>query len=160
MVNKNDHRLVILMMCISIAAFAGNLFAADAQKESDAAPAFVVVVHVSNPQTTLTQADLSKLFLKKLKIWPTTNIPVLPVDQLETAVVREHFSDQILGKKIAALKAYWQKEIFSGRSVPPPEKETDADVLKYVAENAGALGYVTPAAEIDPAKIAIVTITH
>lgn len=161
MITNKHHWLVIVTLCVGFLTFASRLSATDsAAKESGAEPAFVMIVHVSNPQTTLTQAELSKLFLKKLKIWPQTNIPVLPVDQLETAAVRTQFSEQILGKKIAALKAYWQKEIFSGRSVPPPEKESDAEVLNYVRDNAGAIGYVDPSAEIDTAKVAIVHITE
>lgn len=160
MLNKNSHWLVILLIGVSVVAFAGRMFAAESAKEPDAEPAFVVIVHVSNPQTKFTQAELSKLFLKKLKIWPQTNIPVLPVDQLETAVVRAQFSEQILDKKVSALKAYWQKEIFSGRSVPPPEKETDADVLKYVADNAGAIGYIASSVEVDTARVTIVHITE
>lgn len=160
MTHKNYHWFVIIAACASMTVGAGRLSAADLATESAAQPTFVVIVHASNPQTKLTQAEISKLFLKKLKVWPQTNIPALPVDQLETAAVREQFSQKILEKKVPALKAYWQKEIFSGRSVPPPEKESDAEVLKYVADNAGAIGYVTPATELDPAKVAIVNITQ
>ena len=38
--------------------------------------------------------------------------------------------------------AYWQKMIFSGREVPPPEKTSSAEVVAYVRANRGAIGYV------------------
>jgi hypothetical protein len=127
MMHKNYHLLVVLMLGVSVVNFANSLFAADNTTGQAARPAFVVVVHVSNPQTEFTRTEPSKLFLKKLKLWSQMNIPILPVDQLETAAVRAHFSEQILDKKIAAPKAVGRKRFFSGRNVPPPEKETDAE---------------------------------
>jgi hypothetical protein len=50
---------------------------------------------------------------------------------------------------VASIKAYWQKQIFSGRGVPPEEKKSDEEVLKYVTENPGAVGYIAEATKID-----------
>jgi hypothetical protein len=46
------------------------------------------------------------------------------------------------------VKAYWQQRIFSGRDVPPPEFATDQEVVAYVLAHEGAVGYVSPGAEL------------
>ena len=130
---------LILIFCLvfsSAALFAQN-------KRS-----FKIIVNKSNSTSTLTKKEVSKLFLKKTTRWKELDIKVDPVDLTDDSVVRIKFSNEILGKKVGAVKAYWQKLIFSGRRVPPPEKKTDIDVLKYVHENTGAIGYVSNSANL------------
>jgi len=109
---------------------------------------FKVIVHKSNSNSSLNKVEISKLFLKKTTRWKGSKQKVEPVDLVDTSPVRENFSTEIHNKKVGAIKAYWQKLIFSGRRVPPPEKKTDIDVLKYVHENTGAIGYVSNSANL------------
>jgi ABC-type phosphate transport system substrate-binding protein len=120
--------------------------------------AFTVIVNADNPATTLKTKEISKLFLKKVKLWEQTKEPVLPVDQVETTDIRNDFSQDILGKKQVAIKAYWQKQIFSGRGVPPPEKDSDEAVLEYVDANPGAIGYVSASANLEGYHVKVVKI--
>ena len=50
--------------------------------------------------------------------------------------------------KMSAVANYWQRQIFSGRGTPPPIKESDAEVIAFVAANPGAIGYVSADAEV------------
>ncbi len=111
---------------------------------------FKVVVHSSNPITTLSKAQVSKLFMKKVTKWEDGK-KVLPVDQTEIRDVREDFSMKIYGKRVSAIKSFWQQMIFSGRAVPPPEKTSDIEVMKFVATNINAIGYVSVDVEIKSA---------
>jgi ABC-type phosphate transport system substrate-binding protein len=110
---------------------------------------FQVIVHVSNPTKQLSKQELSQLFLKKVTQWKDSNEAVLPIDLVDNSLVRQKFSEIIHGREVASIKAYWQKQIFSGRGVPPEEKKSDEDVLKYVSENPGAVGYIAEATKID-----------
>ena len=120
---------------------------------------FKVIINASNPNSKLTPQEISKLFLKKVKRWKESDEAVLPVDLVADSTVREDFSKEIHGRKIVSIKAYWQKKIFSGRDVPPPEKASDKEVLKYVEENAGAIGYVAVSTAINQDKVKVITIT-
>ncbi len=121
---------------------------------------FKVIVNASNPDAELTKEEISKLFLKKEKTWKSHKEAVLPVDQVNDSPVRETFSKVIHGRKVSSIKAYWQKQIFSGRGVPPEEKKSDEEVLQYVAENAGAIGYILESAEIDSDEVKVLKITE
>jgi ABC-type phosphate transport system substrate-binding protein len=105
------------------------------------AGSFTVVVNAANPTVSLTADEISKMFFKKTLRW-SDGEKVLPVDLSEQSPVRESFSAQIHGRPTAAVKAYWQKMIFSGRDVPPLEKPSAEDALAYVRANPGAIGYV------------------
>ena len=111
------------------------------------AQGYVVVVHAANPTASVTRAEASSLFLKKAAKWPH-GAAAQPVDQQKASAVRDAFSRAVLGKPTAAVVAYWQQQIFSGRDVPPAEKGSDADVLAFVRANPGAIAYVSAGADL------------
>lgn len=103
--------------------------------------AFKVVVNTANPATAESKSTLSKIFLKKVREWDNKE-KVNPYDLDEKSEARKAFSDAVHGKSVSAIKSYWQRMIFSGRDVPPDEVASEADVLKKVAADKGAIGYV------------------
>ena len=54
----------------------------------------------------------------------------------------------VMGKDAAAMLAYWQSQVFVGRTTPPPVKSGDAEVIAHVAAAAGGIGYVSPSAQL------------
>lgn len=108
---------------------------------------FAVVVNVSNPVSSLSRDEVAKLFLKKTVSWKSGQ-SAAPVELPATAKVRELFAREVLNKSVAQVRSYWQQQIFSGRDVPPPEKQTEDDVLAYVRANPNAIGYVSRSANI------------
>ena len=83
---------------------------------------------------------------------------MLPVDLADASPVRAQFSETIHGRKIAAIKAYWQKQIFSGRGVPPEEKKSEHEVLKHVSDNPGAIGYIAASTPIGDYNVKVLKI--
>ena len=143
---------MIVLMAVSI--ILGGSFASAAEEDI----AFHVIVHTSNSTKQLSKQDLSQLFLKKVKQWKDHNETVLPVDLVGDSPVRQTFSERIHGREVASIKAYWQKQIFAGRGVPPEEKKSEEEVLKYVAENPGAVGYIAEATKIEGYNVKVVEI--
>jgi len=78
---------------------------------------------------------------------------VTAVDQTDKAAVRESFTTAIHGKPVAAIKSYWQQQIFSGRDVPPVEKSSDAEVIAFVHNNRDAVGYVSADTPVSGVKV-------
>jgi hypothetical protein len=113
------------------------------------AESVVVVVNAANPTGELSSDEVSKMFLKKTSRWASGE-KVLPVDLIDSSALREAFSKQIHGKGTAAIKAFWQKMIFSGHDVPPPEKPSIAEALSYVRGNPGGNGYAPAGADLGP----------
>lgn len=109
---------------------------------SAAEPAVVVVVHPDSQIRTIRKAELSKIFLKRLRTWQDGS-PVEPVDQAPDSLARREFSRLVHRRSVVNIEVYWKRMIFSGRSVPPPEVTGDDKVLEYVRSTPGAVGYVT-----------------
>ena len=107
---------------------------------ADDAP-FRVVVHRSNPVTSLSRAELSAIYMKRTRSWAGGG-EIVPVEQPVRSRTREQFSQLVHGKSVAYVTRYWQRLIFSGRAVPPAEVRSSQAVLDFVKNNAGAIGYI------------------
>ena len=117
---------------------------------------FVVVVNESNPLTSITRDELSKVFLKKITVWRNKQ-PVVVVDQADKSSVRLQFTRSVHRREITSVQSYWQQQIFAGRAVPPQVRGTDAEVLAFVASNPSAVGYVSSAVSL-PAGVKALTV--
>jgi len=116
-----------------------------------AASDYVVVVHPSNPVATLSRTETSRLFLRSSTQWASGE-HVKPVDLGKSSPIRAAFTKEVLRRSMGAIDQYWTQSVFSGRAVPPPEKRSDAEVLAYVRENPGAIGYVAAGVSTDGVK--------
>lgn len=116
------------------------------------AAGYKIIVNSANETSSFAKKELSQLFMKKTAKWGD-GTPVVPVDQTEKSSARERFTQEVHGKSVAAVKSYWQQQIFSGRDVPPVEKGSDAQVVAFVKQNAGAIGYVGESADTAGVKV-------
>lgn len=112
---------------------------------------FVVIVNPNNPSPRLNRDFLIEAFLKRTTRWGDGEA-LRPVDQRFDTTVRRAFSQSVLQRSAEAVKNYWQQRIFSGRDLPPPELASDNDVIAYVLQHRGAVGYVSRGASLDRAK--------
>jgi len=138
-----------VVLCVGLGILAAYSGAQDAS-------AYKVVVNASNPTAPLSRLKLGEMFLKKSPRWPD-GIPVMPVEPSGKSPVRQRFTLEIYGKQVIAISAYWQQMIFSGKGIPPPEKSTDAEVVTYVRDTPGAIGYVWAGADTSSVKVVAVT---
>lgn len=98
-------------------------------------------------ETTLSKKDVSDVFLRRKVKWDDGS-SVRPVDLPVGSRTRTAFSTDVLNRKVSAVKSYWQRMIFSGRSTPPPEVNNDREVLSFLRRNSGAIGYVASGTSI------------
>lgn len=113
---------------------------------------FKVIVHKDNPVTSLSKDDFSNMLLKKKTRWDH-GAPVSPADLDAKSTVRADMSKDVHGRSVSSIKNFWQRQIFSGREVPPPEMPSDADMVSFVARDSGAIGYVSPGALLSGVKV-------
>lgn len=106
----------------------------------------VVVVSAKSEVKSLTQAQVSQLFLNKAVAFPGGGAAT-PVD-LPEGPARAEFYTKVTGKDAAQLKAYWAQLTFTGKAQRPKQLGSGADVRKFVAGSPSAIGYLD-AADVD-----------
>ena len=112
---------------------------------------YKIVVNPSNPVTTMSRDDVSRIFLKKSTKFPDGH-GASPVDLSVNSPIRESFSKNIHGKPASAVDAYWQQQIFSGRDIPPAQKSESA-ALNFVRSNENGIAYVPAGTDTGGVKV-------
>jgi TonB family protein len=128
----------VLMMATSVAAQDG----------------FRIVVNPQNPVSSLSKTQVSKLFLDK-GTWDD-GAAVSPVDLLPTSPIREGFSRDVLGVPVPTAIDRSRVAAKSAGANPPPSMASDREVLAFVRLKAGAIGYVSLAADVSGVKVVAV----
>ncbi len=103
---------------------------------------YKVIVNSKNPISTITKKELSQIFYKKKKNWPDGQT-IEPVDLTASSSVRSEFTNDIHGKSVAAIRNYWQQAAFTGAGIAPLEKVSDDQVIEYIKNHPGAIGYIS-----------------
>lgn len=111
----------------------------------------VIIVH-PGVQIDLSQQDVERLFLAKTKTFPDGGVAV-PVNRQEGEKIKVAFDHRILGKNESQMKSYWAKLIFTGKAVPFKQLNSDQEVMEFVANHPGAIGYVDAANADDSVKV-------
>jgi len=139
------------LRCLAIAALALLLVVATVAGDSPATaadPAFKVIVPARMNGTQVPREVLASIFLKEAKRWGDGR-RVAAVDQSFRSPVRVAFSEFVLNKSIDGVQLLWNRKVAKGE-IPPAVKSSDEDVVAYVAETEGAIGYVSLAAPLPP----------
>jgi len=122
-------------------------------ESSSASPAeFHVIINPQNPVTSVSRKFVMDAFLKRVTQWGDL-FGIRPVDLRVDSSVRNAFSTELLKRSVSAVKTYWQQMVFSGRDVPPPELDSDEEVIRYVIRNPGGIGYVSPTANLQGVRV-------
>ena len=144
-------RLALLVAALVVAT-AGARPAAGGRPGDPKQEAVRVVVHPATPVQVLSREEVSRLFLRKVARWADGR-PVQPVDQRDGTPARDAFSRAVHRRSAGMMREYWQRQVFSGRQIPPPEDESDAAVLAFVRATPGAIGYVSAAADLQGVRV-------
>lgn len=105
----------------------------------------VVIVNPKNPATRMFSEQAAQFFLGKSTLFT-------PVEHTEGAL-RNEFSQKVLGKDSAQVKAQWSKLVFTGKGTAPKEFGSSAEVKKAVAADVQAIGYIEKSAVDDSVKV-------
>ncbi|WP_426338540.1 hypothetical protein ACN9MZ_19140 [Pseudoduganella sp. S-14] len=122
--------LAAAMMCAALPALAAEI---------------VVIVNPKNPASRMFSEQAAQFFLGKSTLFT-------PVEHTE-GPLRNEFSQKVLGKDSAQVKAQWSKLVFTGKGTAPKEYGSSAEVKKAVAADVQAIGYIEKAAVDDSVKV-------
>jgi ABC-type phosphate transport system substrate-binding protein len=100
-----------------------------------------VIVSSSSPVKSLSKDEAAALYLGKTSTLPAGGSAKL-YDLADANPEREKFYQAATGKSASQVKSVWSRLVFSGRAVPPKELGSDAAVVKAVAADPSAVGYV------------------
>ncbi|HLY61410.1 MAG TPA: hypothetical protein VKV95_11730 [Terriglobia bacterium] len=112
---------------------------------------YKIIVNSANTEESISKSSLARIFLKKDTRFLDGH-GASPVDLTLNSPVREIFSRNVFGKSTSDVDALWQEQIFSGKDIPPPQKNEKA-AIEYVRSNANGIAYVSADADTKGLKV-------
>lgn len=140
-------RRKFLFGVIILAAFAmfdslqGSVFADD----------LIVIGNRSVPESELNAKDIQNIFLGKKKIWG--NGLKVEMAILGDGEITDRFLKEYVKKNASTYNNYWKKQVFTGGGKPPVTFAREKDLVDYVSNTKGAVGYVSSQSYTDSVKI-------
>lgn len=101
---------------------------------------WVVVVNSANTET-LSQAQISAIYLGKTKAFPGGSKASALIPDYGSGGLDEFLSGY-LGKSTAQYRALWSRLMFSGEAVAPKVMPSSKDIAEAVGEHKDAIGIV------------------
>lgn len=106
----------------------------------------VVIVNPSVIETTVTPQDLKLIYLGKKIKWQGGQ-KIRPVRLLKGDAHAE-FIEKYVGKTPASYIEYWRQAFITGSGIPPKVMLSEKQVILWVANNEGAIGYISDDVEL------------
>jgi ABC-type phosphate transport system substrate-binding protein len=110
----------------------------------------VVVVNTGVVDDTIDDKGIQRIYLGKKTSWPDHS-SIVPV-MLKAGPVHQEFVEEIVGRSEHRFASYWRQMVFTGKGVPPRSFDTEDEVVDFVKETPGAVGYVSPATDVTGVK--------
>ena len=111
---------------------------------------FRVIVNAELSGQTVNKNQLAALFLNGTGRWNSTGSRVALVDQSLASPVRAAFSREVLEMEPRSVLEHWKRRMLERKGWPPKVKESDAEIVAFVASKAGGIGYVSDTVELPP----------
>jgi ABC-type phosphate transport system substrate-binding protein len=105
---------------------------------SRASAQVAVIVHRSNPMSSVTIEELRSIYLGQTTLFGKIRIVLVSNPEARTL-----FDEVVLRMNPERLKRHWIRMVFSGDGAVPPRVIQDSEALKqFVAQNPGAIAFL------------------
>ena len=113
-----------------------------------------VIVHPTRANG-LTTGEARAIYLKQKLFW-SDGQPIIPINREAGSEARELFSELVFGQGSRRLATYWNQRYFEVGEFPPATLASEDAVIRFVAGNENAIGYVS--LEEVPDSVAVVLV--
>ena len=121
--------------CIGIVLLGCTLLCVPVQ----AAESIAIIVNEHGPLIHISKAEVREIYLGEIRFVEGTRI--IPINGPE-GPVKESFLYSVIGQSSKSYKLHWSKKVFQEGLSIPPLKTHSTEIIEWVKEQRGAIGYV------------------
>ena len=116
--------------------------------------AMIIIAHPGLGVDSLALDELQFVYLGKQARWDN-GVRVHPA-MLKKSDLHDAFVTEMLGRSPAKFKTHWKQLVFTGKGIPPKSFRTEDDLVAYVRETEGGIGYVSGGTATDGVRTVVV----
>ncbi len=112
------------------------------------------VVFIGNPSVPVSELsvyDIKSIFLGSKINWNDSSDLIFVTQKKSTC--HELFLQKYINKTPSQYADYWKRQLFTGRGQAPKTMENDQEVITFVQQTKGAIGYVSTDTGLDKVKV-------
>lgn len=102
--------------------------------------AITVITNNSISDTRITREELKEIYMARKTKWESGDRVVVAI--LKKGEAHDIFTKNIISVPPSKLIGIWKKVIFTGAGYPPKILKTEEDMIKFVSQTKGAVGYI------------------
>jgi ABC-type phosphate transport system substrate-binding protein len=131
----------------AILLLAGTSFLSSFAPHPDAPKVEIaVIINSANPVNKMGADFVKNYWLRRfVKRWKETNKGILPADHKTKSPEQDLFYNTVLGLPSDAVESYLSARQYQSGDKPPEKFASDADIINFVSNEVGAIGYVNVA---------------
>ncbi len=127
----------------AIVATAVFLFALPALS---AAGNIILICNPSAATSVLSKKDVGYIFLGKRTTWNNRDKITFAIQK--ESPIHEIFLKKFVNKTPIQFANFWKKQIFTGKGSLPKSFSSDQEMIKFISETKGAIGYVSAESDL------------
>lgn len=105
-----------------------------------------IIINAANPVNKMGADFVKNYWLRRfVKRWKETNKGILPADHKSKSAEQDLFYNTVLGLPSDAVESYLSARQYQSGDKPPEKFASDADIINFVGNEVGAIGYVNAA---------------
>ena len=113
-----------------------------------------IIANKDVPVNSLSQKELKNIFMGKKTKWQDKTSIKFTLLNRETDYKKFL---ELIDYSAAKYERYWKKQVFTGKAKMPKTVKTAEEMIQYISENQGAIGYILTD-KIDNENIKIISI--
>jgi hypothetical protein len=101
----------------------------------------VLIANAAIADASISREEAVNIYMGRLRRFPS-GAAAQPLDLPPDGTGKALFYQLLVNKNLSDVEAYWARLVFSGRTLPPRTVGGSPEVVKYVARDRSAIGYV------------------
>jgi len=118
-----------------------------------------IIVNKENTVSTLSESEVKLYWMRKIKKrWPDINKNIRPADFKSKNAAQTTFYSKVLGLSAADVETYFTQKQYDSAEKPQDKLSSEAEMINFVADEIGAIGFVNAASlsDADKARVKVV----
>ena len=120
---------------------------------------YQVIVNEKINAETITSANLKAIYAGNMNFWPTGE-RVRAARLNDESSLTTQFLNEVMQNTLPEFLQHWRHKLFAGRALPPKKVENDADMIRFVKEYEGAIGFVSNGTNTKAAGVKSIRVTE